>query len=84
MASSSRACWHNGKRVVRGSWNYNWSSDRFSISLRDRAGTRNMDFTTCNDHPEWGDWKLIRNTELCAKYYDNPKLFDINEVNNAP
>lgn len=61
--------WRNEKtgKYVRGYWSYNWSGDSFSISVIDRCGLRNHDFITCNDHPEWGNYKLVRDGEEIEK-----------------
>ena len=56
-----KAKWGNGKRIVEGHWQYNWSSDTFTIWLdqKDRTTGQDKIFTTHNDTPEWGNWKLI-------------------------
>ena len=58
----SKGTWKNGKKTVTGIWLYNWSADTFSIILdsKDSITGQQRSFTTCNDTPEWGNWKLVR------------------------
>lgn len=60
MGSATKAIWSNGKKTATGCWSYNRSSDLFTIRLDsiDRITGRQRIFTTSNDHPEWGNWKL--------------------------
>lgn len=57
------ATWVNGKKRVSGRWSYYRPSDVFVIELdqRDRiTGSRSKIFTTHNDTPEWGNWKILK------------------------
>jgi hypothetical protein len=67
--SRDMAVWKNKKtgKYVRGYWTYNWSSDRFHLSIIDNCGLRNHDFVTCCDHPEWGNFILIRDDQERAE-----------------
>jgi len=69
-----KATWKNGKRKVSGSWEYNWASDTFTISLDsfDRVTGRQRCFTVHGDEPEWGNWKLERGDEGNHKDEGNP------------
>jgi hypothetical protein len=53
--------WTNGKRTVKGCWNYYWASDCFVVTLfqRDRTtGASEKTFRVYGDTPEWGNWKM--------------------------
>lgn len=52
------AKWSNGKTILTGRYRYYWPSDSFTIQL-DRG---NRTFTVKNDTPEWGKYKLMRET----------------------
>jgi len=65
----NQSTWINGKRKVTGTWQYNWSSDSFTIFLdqRDRVtGEYKVVFTT-NDTPEWGNWKRIKDENAATR-----------------
>jgi hypothetical protein len=57
----TKTTWVNGKRRINGEWVYNWPSDSFTIRLysRDRITGMNRIIRTCNDTPEWGNWKRL-------------------------
>ncbi len=59
---TNKTVWSNGKREVTGSWEYNWSSDSFTIWLDevDETTGRKKCFRTSGDSPDWGDWKRIK------------------------
>lgn len=65
MASDKNAKWKNikTKKIITGSWTYNWSGNYFFISLDKREPISGMpiEFKIYDEHPEWGNWKLIRN-----------------------
>lgn len=56
-----RGMWYNGKRYIKGHWQYNWSSDSFSVVLdiTDRITGMRRSFGVWNDTPEWGNWKKV-------------------------
>lgn len=54
----NEAKWTNGKTILTGRWQYYWPADSFTIQL-DRG---NRTFSVKNDTPEWGNYKLIKET----------------------
>ncbi len=60
-----KAAWKNGKRSVKGRWDYFDDSDEFIIILDtvDSITGRNKTLTVSGDTPEWGNWKLVRDKE---------------------
>lgn len=57
------ATWTNGKTELKGRWQYNWGSYTFTIEIDKKdpiTGSRTRNFTTHNDTPEWGKYKLKR------------------------
>lgn len=60
--SDCAGVWTNGKRQVTGRWEWFWSAQRFVIWLdgtdRTTGGQRRIE--VAGDHPEWGNWKLVR------------------------
>lgn len=64
--ASKKATWTNGNKKQTGSWTYIWHRDTFAIHLdsKDPVSGRQREFYTSNeDSPEWGNWKLQRETE---------------------
>lgn len=58
------AVWQNGKKTVKGRWQYHWAADKFYIELDRRdsiTGSRTRTIIAHGDEPEWGNWKLVRN-----------------------
>jgi len=57
--------WTNGKQKVSGFWSYHWPSNRFVIELNstDRLTGMRRRMTVAGDHPEWGNWKLVREAQ---------------------
>lgn len=56
------ATWTNGKRTVKGRWDYYRPGDFFTITLDQRdsiTGQRTKTFRSYRDEPEWGNWKLV-------------------------
>lgn len=51
-----KASWSDGNTTLTGKWCYIYESDMFHISL-DNGKT----FKTMSDHPEWHNFKLIKN-----------------------
>lgn len=60
--SIHRGVWTNGKRQLTGVWEYRWASDRFLVRLdsRDRIVGSPREMILAGEHPEWGNWKLLR------------------------
>jgi hypothetical protein len=57
------ATWTDGKRTVKGRWEYYRPGDFFTIVLDapDRlAGKHTRSIRSYRDEPEWGNFKLIR------------------------
>lgn len=56
--------WTDGKRKVTGYWQYNWSSDSFTIQLDEKDETTGLSkcFKVYGEKPEWGNWKRIKST----------------------
>jgi hypothetical protein len=56
------AIWKNGRRTMRGRYEYHWASNRFVIELesRDRITGANRRMVIAGDKPEWGNWRLGR------------------------
>lgn len=54
-----QATWINGKKRVRGLWEYRWASDSFLIVLdsKDSVTGRQRSMVVKGDSPEWGNWK---------------------------
>lgn len=68
------AVWKHQKtgKYVRGYWSYYWPGDRFNISIIDKCGLRNHDFTTTLDEPEFGKYKLVKDAiekEIALKVF---------------
>jgi len=65
--SNIKSRWINPKRKkpLYGYWSYVWSADKFVITLDKTDSITGMrkSFSTYNDEPEWGDWKLDRGWE---------------------
>jgi len=68
-----------GKKIkiyITGSWSYHWSADRFWIRLNQSTNTRgfyNHEFQVADDHPEFGDWKLVKDRAEMAALYKKHK-----------
>jgi hypothetical protein len=57
------ATWKKGKRVIKGRWTYNPTSDIFAIEVDVKntiTGESQQRFTVHDDTPEWYGWKLQR------------------------
>ena len=61
---SRDAQWKNQKtgEIITGSWKYVWHLDRFFIWLdsTDPITNRRRELQCSGDHPEWGQWKLVK------------------------
>ena len=59
-----KAKWQNTKtkKIITGSWEYYRPSDIFTIWLDsvDKITGLRRRLTTRNDKPEWGNWKLLK------------------------
>ena len=64
-----KATWKNGKRTVTGFWSYDWASDRFTVILdsRDRITGQQKQFLVAGSRPEWGNWRLVRDSCVGTK-----------------
>jgi hypothetical protein len=62
MSQAQRGTWRNGKQVVHGWWAYQWAADKFTIELdgKDEITGAARRITAYGDSPEWGNWKLDR------------------------
>ncbi len=54
--------WTDGKRTESGRWDYCWGGDYFVVILDSRDPVTGMprQFRVYDDHPEWGNFKLVR------------------------
>lgn len=60
----TKGTWVNGKKTLTGRWEYIWHSNNFTIVLdsKDRITGVQRRLTVHGDTPEWGNWKLKRET----------------------
>lgn len=64
MSHWNPGTWKNGRKKLTGSWTWVWSRRTFVIALDGKdltTGRPREPFETGDvDHPEWGEWKLVR------------------------
>jgi hypothetical protein len=64
MSRWNEAKWTNGSRTIKGRWFYDLPADKFYIELDsiDRITGCQRNITSHRDEPEWGNWKLVKET----------------------